>query len=258
MKPLEVKTIQFNGKYVGIIGNGQSKKFHKIHPEIQRLNEEHGTGLKLIDAVFAHKMLKTKWPQMIRAFPFATDAVMAHEAPGTSFGSEITFAHHGNTTYVFPTGQYKGEKDLALVVLGLSSSDMKRDNGNVIFDVDKNRVIPVPDFPSASGYYKRHDKTTLPHGEIMETPHREYARLYRTTGSYVGSIVRDADAWTLKTSFGPWDEFAMVVTGSKEDFRKLGVTEEPDVMTRLSSRPPPKSEAPSLGRRIIDSIFPKE
>jgi len=255
MASLAIKTLQFNDRFIGLVGNGERKNFHKIYPVLDALNAEHGTALRLIDPRFAEEMLKIKWPQMLRAFPFATNAVMAHEKPGTPLGAEVIFSHHGKPKYVLPTGKYKGEKDVALVVLGISSADLKRDTGDIVFDVDTDRIIAVHNFPAATGYYQKHAETTLPHGEGAEERLLDDIHLSRTDQAYVGSIVRDADAWTLRTSFAPWDRFGMVITGSQEDFDKVGAI-EPDVATKLSRPPPPRN--PSTLQRLWEMVFPKE
>ena len=256
---MKIKTIGFNGSVIGIVTNGETKRvpFHNIYPELDKLNERFGTGFMIIDPRFADKMLKTKWPQMIQYFPFATDALIAHEKPGVSLGRQIVSEQ--KPRYVLPTKRYEGATNAALVVIGLSSSDFMKDGKDIVLDIESKRMILIRDFPATGGRYRKHPETTIPHADAVEQAHDVHSRLSRMNAAYVGAIVRDSDAWTFRTSTLLCEGLSIVVTGSEEDFRNAGAPEPDDVVARLSSIPPPKSKPPpSLGRRIIDSIFPKE
>jgi hypothetical protein len=49
---------------------------------------------------------------------------------------------------VLPTGQYKGETGIAVVVPDLTAADVKDDGTVYRIDVDEKRLVDVPEFPA--------------------------------------------------------------------------------------------------------------
>ncbi|MCK4319917.1 hypothetical protein KAW38_05105 [Candidatus Micrarchaeota archaeon] len=138
---------------------------------------------------------------------FPAQAMIIYNKSGKAFGSEVYVA---SVNYVgitkelcVPTGCYKGEKGIALVVPDLSPDDfvsvgkgkfestyheyIKYFNfptGDSVYDYDyarnymysflidipDNRFIVIPDFPSKDGWYLPHDATGIPHGKRLDSP----------------------------------------------------------------------------------------
>lgn len=111
---------------------------------------------------------------------------IAYENPGTKLGNEVVFAANDEPRVVLATHKYKGEMDVALVALDVTSADFKKDRDVITLDIPENRLVVVPDFPRLDGWYMPHAETGVPHGrKVEESTDARY--LYRSTGSsYVG------------------------------------------------------------------------
>ncbi len=121
------------------------------------------------------------------------DASIAYENPGTRMGAEIVHPAPGEPKVTMATGKYEGEKDIALVALGLNSKDIKKEGNSIFLDITDDRLIPVPDFPAKSGWFIPHKPTGVPHGvDVGEKPDSRYLNLWGN--SYVGLIKRRVDA----------------------------------------------------------------
>ncbi len=106
-------------------------------------------------------------------------------------GNEIVFAAERGPRVVLATGKYKGERDVALVALGLSALDFKPDGDSIVLDIHEDRLIVVRDFPGLDGYYLPHPETGVPQGRQIG-PISDSRYLYSLTGSsYVGLLVRN-------------------------------------------------------------------
>ena len=161
-----------------------------------------------------------------QAFPSPVDAIIGYEKPGVALGEEIVFKDKGEPTVILPTGQFKGEKDIALVVLGLSPLDINKDARNltILIDVHINRLIAVRAFPSEDGYYMPHAKTTVPHGEKVD-PSPEARHLWRRgDSSYVGFIARGCgNRQRVYTTYSPLASLWVAVEVPDEDVTKIVV-----------------------------------
>ena len=121
---------------------------------------------------------------------FAVDASIAFEKPRTELGRHIAFSFGDEPKVVLPTHMYEGERDIALVALGLSSADFKKERGFLVLDIPERRLIAVPDFPLKSGWHRPHSRTGVPHGERVGigSDARNLNRLIDS--SYAGLLVR--------------------------------------------------------------------
>lgn len=167
------------------------------HPLVERINTELGTRLTVIShkaADVAFTILPTDFSLLPYACP--VDASIAFERPGTRLGREIVNYEH-NPRVVLATGKYRGELDVALVALGLSPVDFKKDGDSIVLDIPESRLIAVPNFPRTEGWYMPHEQTGVPNGDRIRedfTEFYEYRPRYlnRTTDSpYVGLVTRD-------------------------------------------------------------------
>ncbi len=170
-------------------GNGSTSLFD-THPLVEGFNREHGTNLTVISHKVADvaQSVGETWRSLPN--PYAVDASIAYEKPGTKLGKEVVFSADGNPRVVLATGKFQGEKDVALVVQGLSSADFKKDGNSITLDIPESRLILVPDFPSSDTWYMPHAETGVPHGKkVARSSDARY--LYRLEkSSYVGLLVR--------------------------------------------------------------------
>jgi hypothetical protein len=166
---------------------GEAKLFG-VHPLVDRFNGKHGINLKVVSynvADAAHNGSEI-WGRLPIC---AVDASIAYEGPGKRLGREIVFAAENEPRVVLETGRYQGASDIALIAFGLTSDDFKKDGTAVQLDISDDRLIAVPDFPAASGWYKPHGKTGIPCGnEVGAGPEARW--LDRMDTSYVGIVVR--------------------------------------------------------------------
>ncbi|MEW6749253.1 MAG: hypothetical protein AB1295_06110 [Candidatus Micrarchaeota archaeon] len=168
-------------------GNGSTRLF-EAHPLVDGFNAENGTKLKVVSHQVAD-VACTVGEMWVSLPAFAVDASIAYEAPGNRLGKEIVFSVEGEPKVVLATGKYKGERDVALVALGLSSTDFKKDGKSIVLDISEDRLILVPNFPGPDGWYVPHEQTGVPQSNEVESVSARY--LYRLNGfSYVGLLVR--------------------------------------------------------------------
>jgi hypothetical protein len=166
--------------------NGSTRLFD-AHPLVEGFNSEHGTKLTVVShnvADAAH--VGDTW----RSLPvFAVDASIAYEKPGIKLGKEVIFATQREPRVVLATGNLKDEKGVALVALGVTSADFKKDGSSIILDIPESRLIVVPNFPGSDGWYMPHVETGVPHGEKANKS-KDARYLYRLNdSSYVGLLV---------------------------------------------------------------------
>ena len=188
--------------------------FH-AHPFVESFNTKYGTNLKLLSPKVADAAL-APGPGRLELPSFAVDASIAYEAPGTKLGKHIVFSVEGAPKVVLDTGSAKGEKDVALVAVGLTSADIAYTFDNktrtlreiitkhgiepllsadfraikeIELRIPDDRLIIVPDFPEKDGWYIPHD-TTVPQGPVVSNAPgaRKFNRL--TQNSYVGLMIR--------------------------------------------------------------------
>jgi hypothetical protein len=195
----KMKTISFSheGKDVTV---GVLRLFsHRVplfdaHRKVEDFNGEHNTSFKVISPRVAdHLLNKTaNYGVVAAAFPSPVDAAIGYEKPGCALEDEIVFTLPNDVRVILPAGRYKGEKGIALVVLGLGSADFRSDGANIMIDVAEDRLIAVPGFPATSGFYMPHAETTVPHGEAVEDLSNGARYLARLDSSYAGIMVRTA------------------------------------------------------------------
>ncbi len=171
--------------------NGSTKLF-EAHPLVEGFNDRHGTNLKVVSYNVADvaQTAGETW----RSLPaYAVDASIAYEKPGKRLGKEVVFSADGNPRVVLATGKYKGEKDVALVALGVSSADFKKDRNSLTLVIPESRLIVVPNFPGPDGWYMSHAETGVPAGnEVAQSSDARY--LWRLNdSSYVGLLVLGGD-----------------------------------------------------------------
>jgi len=187
----ELLKVQAGGQTKNLIvlrGNGTTRLFEG-HPLVETLNKEHGTGLTVVSHSVADIALNVgeTWQKLPA---FAVDASIAYEKPGTRLGKEIVFSVQGEPRVVLAIGKYKGERDIALVTLGLTSADFKKDGNSFVLDIPENRLVVVPNFPGPDGWYMPHAETGVPHGKKVEGS-SDARYLYRLNdSSYVGLLAR--------------------------------------------------------------------
>jgi hypothetical protein len=186
----ELLKIQVQGQPKNLVvlrGNGSTKLFD-AHPLVEGFNAEHSTKLTVVSHKVADVILTVggTW-RRLRAF--AVDASIAYETPGTKLGKEIVFSAKNEPRVVLATGKFKGEKNVALVSLGLASTEFKKDGNSITLDIPENRLILVPNFPGPNGFYLPHAETGVPHDEQVDQS-SDARCLYRNDSSYVGLLVR--------------------------------------------------------------------
>ncbi|MGV8176930.1 MAG: hypothetical protein ACP5NX_03960 [Candidatus Bilamarchaeaceae archaeon] len=116
-------------KNVVVLRSGNSTRLFDVHPLVEAFNKEHGTKLTVVSPKVADVVRRVDIDHLMASRPallpwiFPADASTAYEKPGTELGNEIVFAADVGPRVVTETGKFKGEKDVALVALGLTSAD---------------------------------------------------------------------------------------------------------------------------------------
>ncbi len=157
---------------------------------------------------------------------FLVNMAIAYEKPDTRLGREIVFSLENEPRVVLATGKYFGEKDVALVVQGLSSADfayivnrkerslkeiLDQDGIDALMAIDirrlteirlligDDRLALVSNFPKSNGWYLPHKDTKVPAIGATE-PSLEMRYLDRLS-SYAGFVVRN-------DGYAPYHTFA--------------------------------------------------
>ncbi|MBU0532746.1 hypothetical protein KKB44_04595 [Candidatus Micrarchaeota archaeon] len=201
---------------------------------LKRFNEEHGTNLTLLDPHIADFLINRtlKWVDVREAFPSPIGMAIGYEKPGKKLGAEIVHTSEEMPRAILPTGRYKCEKGIALVVTNLTADDIKKDGKDVRIDVPDDRLIVVPSFPSVSGYYVPHHVTTIPHAEKAESicGGRYLGRL---NSSYVGMPVYDyyllngGAVKCLSAVYPPFNSTGLLVQIQETDIHHFCASESP-------------------------------
>ena len=168
---------------------------HKLIATINAELAECGVRFRLIRPGVADFLLnKTpNWEEVEEGFPAPTDAGIGYERPGDRLGTEIVYAEKNQPKLILPTGKYKGEKDIALVVPNLTIGDFDIRSREIIMNVLDSRIVPVYHFPPKDGWHMPHAETTVPHGkEIGGYVYPKDARCLsrKEYSSYVGKLTR--------------------------------------------------------------------
>ncbi len=175
-----------------VLRDNLSIRLFDAHPLVEHFNADHGTNLKVVSHEAADAALTSgvTWTGIQDS---VIDAAIAYEAPFTRLGKQVVFTPRNEPSVVLATGRYQGEEGIALVALGLSSADFKREGNSIILDIDDSRLIPVPEFPIVSGCHLPHPETGVPHRD-QAAMSGEARAIVRLDGSpYVGLLVRYCD-----------------------------------------------------------------
>jgi hypothetical protein len=205
-------------KLIVLSGIGSTKLFG-AHPLVEDFNREHGTGLTVVslNVAYAAISIGIEGTPIDALCGFPVDASIAYEKHGKRLGKEIVFPVENNGKVILATGKYKGEKNVALVALGLSPADFKKDGHSVVLDIHETRLIIVPTFPGKDGFYMPHKQTGVPHGRKAESnPGSKYlVRLYDS--SYVGLQVCLTDTLGIGACNWPSCTFGVVAEVPEKD-----------------------------------------
>ncbi len=206
-----------------VLSGRDSTSIFDAHQTVEAFNTQHRTNLRVVPhnvADFALNIGDT-WRSLTSSMSFIVDATIAYEKPGTKLGEEIVCSYEGEPKVVMATGKYKGEKDVALVTLGLSANDFKKEDNSVVLDISDDRLIVVPNFPAESGWYMPHNRTGVPHGrEVEESLDARYLSK-RDFSSYAGSLARRVCACGCNLR-------QYVVADSKASWKRAVVAEVPE------------------------------
>lgn len=179
--------VEVNGqvKTLLVLRKEGTTNIFEAHSIVDKFNSEYGTNLNIISNKIADIALSGLW----RTLPgFPVDTAIAYEKPGTRFGKEVVFSTKNQSKVVMATGKYEGEKDIALVALGLNSAYFKKKRNSILLEIPETQIIPVSNFPAANGWYCFHPETGVPCGQKAEA--RDIRYLWRENNSYVGLIAR--------------------------------------------------------------------
>ena|GEM_PF-1462963 len=190
--------VRYKGKETTVGVLRRFKDYEKLtvieaHKLIAEINAKCGTNIRLIRPGVADYLLNKSqnWKKVREGLPSPTDVYIGYEKPGRKLKAKIVFAPKDEPRLIVPTGQYKGEKNIALVLMNLTIDDFKADGKDTWIDMPDSRIVPVYDFPPLSpigSWYMPHAKTTVPHGK--EVKYSKDARvLWRDDSSYVGPLV---------------------------------------------------------------------
>lgn len=232
IKGKKLLKVQVGGqpKNLVVLREADSTKLFNAHPLVEAFNRENGTNLRVISHKVADvaQTVGDTW-ESLPIHP--VDASIAYEKPGTRLGREVVFIADGEPPVVLATGKYKGEKDVALVALGVTSADFVRDGNSITLAIPDSRLIVVPRFPASEGWYMPHATTGVPHGkQIANSFDARY--LYRLNGSsYVGLLVRyhgcGYSRWGVFADYRASECVGVVAEVPEEDVAKIEALLEP-------------------------------
>ncbi len=181
----EIYTAYVRGQPKNLVvlkGAGTTRTFD-VHPVVEGINNEHGTGLTVISDEVAHAALKASNASHNAGGKFwdiplslATDALVAYEKPDIPFRSEIILSDYatsfsppeGEPKIILPTGKHRWKQNVALVAMGLTSGDFIRSKNEIVVNIHEDRLIEVPHFPRSNGRYLPYLETGVPYGEKLE------------------------------------------------------------------------------------------
>ena len=225
---------------------GRTTALLHAHPLVEDFNSRNGTHLKLVSVPVADAAL-APGPSRLSLPHFAVDATIAYEHPGTKVGKHIVFYVQGLPTVVMQTGIARGEKDVALVAMGLTSAEIaytffnKTRTLREIVDssgiesllavdfksiteiqlrIPDDRLVIVPDFPVRDGYYMPHGATMVPQGPaVKDIPlSRKLNRL--SMHSYVGLMTRPGGR-AIGACFWPSEQLGVVAEVPESEAAKI-------------------------------------
>lgn len=176
-------------KNLVVLRRHSSTMLFDAHLLVETFNKENGTGLKVVSHKVAGVALTVGDTWMSLPL-FPVDTSIAYEKPGTRLDKEIVFSAENEPRVVLATGKFKGERDVALVSLGLTSADFVKDGNSIVLAIPDNRLILVPNLPGSDGWYMLHEQTGVPHGgRVGASQNTGYLRRLNDS-SYLGLLVR--------------------------------------------------------------------
>jgi len=208
-------------KYLAVLkGSTDSTSLFNVHPLVEAFNSQNKTTLKVVSPKLGNAALVGKMNFYLPTFIF--DASIAYERPDIRFNDKIIFSPDHGSRVIMPTYSYKGEKNIALVVLGLNSRDFRRDGNTIIFDIPESRLIAIPNFPDSDGWHMPDPETLVPFGMAVERS-QDTRYLYRLDSSYAGflahSVLSGHDR--IIAGYRSFEGVGVVAEVPDEDFVKL-------------------------------------
>ena len=211
-----------------VLRGNESTRLFDAHPLVEGFNVEHGTKLRVVPSGVADAALRSPKIWNNQYFEFVTNVAIAFETRGVKLWKEIVFCSgEGERAVLLSTGMYKGEKDIALVAMGLSSVDFHKDGDYTLLDIPENRLVAVPNFPFAvNGNYNLDPKTGIPHG--IDVGERSDSRFLskNTERPYVGLLTMGASDVCFPyyhASYGRDNLLAVVAEVPEEDVKKIEI-----------------------------------
>lgn len=277
---MRTTTFQFEGKpaTIGVLRscdeNGRPPLL-KILRLIRATNSEYGTSLRLAGNRALDHLLTSSckakdlrlenvlgrnrhrnYNEIQEVFPCVTGEAATYEKPGTKFGKQVVFAEKDGPRLIFPTWGYEGEEGIALVALGLTTRDIKKDGKDIILSVPESRLIVVPDFPSENGWHMPHPETGIPHGQKVHCSIKS-RELYRLNSSYVGLPYRSNSSHYTALFVHldrPFGGFGIAVEVPEEDAAKI---EEPPAKEPEVAQTQKKEEVllKGIGKKELNALI---
>ncbi|MDD5171879.1 MAG: hypothetical protein PHF60_02470 [Candidatus ainarchaeum sp.] len=163
---------------------------------VESYNETHEPKVRVVRPRVADSVLSDiehdNWMRFLTCFRFPVDCALAYEMPGRNF-EEFVVAEHKESgrRLLLPTGQYRGEKNIALQIRGLRYSDFQYPDGREVYlNVPEDRVVPITDLPVMGGWYKLGRKRIVPSAD--EADYSNGRKFTRKKEANVAAITRDA------------------------------------------------------------------
>lgn len=208
----------------GIRRTRAGNQLFSIPKMVERINEEYGANFRIarylpLDLLLT---LATDLGGAACTSPFPSGDILAYGEPDAELGKWIVFKAGPISRVILPAGKYKAEKGVALVVPEVHIDEVKRDGRDTIIDVPDSRLVLVPDFPRADGWYLPHRETGIPHGRMVG--YSAGARhLWRLPSPYVYFPVRTMDFYRqyLHAYFHPCTPLTVLVEIPPEDVDKI-------------------------------------
>ena len=182
--------------------NSKPLGFVSAYRGIAAFNRANNTDVRFLTAKAAKTLIERKDPLVSLCNDIPLNAVVAYEKPDKELGSEIIFAVPGNIAHqfccdrvIFPTGDFKGERNLALSVQGLTFDDFTFDGRDVVIhpakihatQFDARGHFSTLDSGNMMGCALVNEKTQLPETNVPSSdPNSRYFE--RMTEPYVGPI----------------------------------------------------------------------
>lgn len=98
-------------------------RLFEAHPLVESINKKEGTHLRVVPYRVAD-LAVTDGEKGMQLPKCTVDASIAYEAKGKRLGEKIVFESAGSPKVVQATGDFKGEKDIALAAQELTSADV--------------------------------------------------------------------------------------------------------------------------------------